>query len=273
MNEKIFNSDFILSFRRPEVRQRYFQTRKAKLLNQYRVFSATSLMLSVICSCLVTNFPTSKSVEKASNPSILILVWSVSFCIFFTNILNFLTKKLSILRWLNYLEFLLLPIICTYIRIVLEILIRNNLPFSNFLILVEVLARWYITRSSIFTFVEALFLTGGSMLVIWGCLYVITSSSQMDNAIYYYLVYCFMLLTILLISYYVERITKEGFGRKYIQGNKLRCLTDAFEKVETGFLLIRSGKISFINLFLKENLHKFLKASSPVQEVLDSESN
>jgi hypothetical protein len=283
MIEKIFKSELFLSFRRPEVRHRYFQIRKSNLLNRYRVFSATSLMLSLACSCLITNFPTIENNQKSINSFLLYMTWSISLLIFITNILNFTTKNLSFLRWFNYLEFLLLPIICTFIRIVLEKLTKNNIPFSNFLTLLEICARGFILRPSIFTFFESLFLTFGSIVILWGFLYNMATFSQLsqlgqlgqlsqiDYGINFYLVYTFMLLILLVFSYYIERIIKESFGMKYIQGNKLRCLTDAFEKVETGFLLIRAGKVSFINLFLKQNLHKFFKATT--NHEIEIESN
>ena len=80
-----------------------------------------------------------------------------------------------------------------------------------------------------------------------------------------------MLVAICILSYFLERIMKFSFAQKYIQGNKLRCLTDAFQKVETGFMLIRANKISFMNIFLKQNMHKFFKR--PLGRTMDFESN
>jgi hypothetical protein len=269
MKEHIFRNNFLLYFNRPELTEKYYHIRKKNLAKRFRIFSLSMLFISLVACCLITSFRLSNDNNFSKTP-ILILNWITFLFISLNSLLNFLTNNLYVLKWTNYLVFFLSPIVFNYLKIPLLILANNNSSLSNLFLLCEVFGRTFTIGGLVFTFLESLFLNFTSILLVWSLLFNITSENFLETPLYFYLVYTLMLIYLTIFSYFLERIMKFSFAQKYIQGNKLRCLTDAFQKVETGFMLVRANKISFMNMFLKKNIHKFFKRS--LNQTLDIES-
>jgi hypothetical protein len=164
---------------------------------------------------------------------------------------SYLTKKIKIIKMINYTIFFfqIFVIIAFRFAIIKVTNFYSILLFFEYLL--EIIVRLIWVVFFLHSFLESLVLNILSLITVWIVVPTLFPEKLYNEEIINTLAYSFVLLSVIIIAYVLERQQKEAFYFHWQADTKAKWLINVFENLNSGFVSIKNSKISYINSYFK----------------------
>jgi hypothetical protein len=171
------------------------------------------------------------------------------------------TKNIKIIKWINYTIFYFQ----IYVIIAFRFAIIKVTHASSFLLffeyLFEIIVRLIWVILFLHSFLESCVLNILSLVTVWLVVPILFTEKLYNEEIINTLAYSFVLFSVIIIAYVLERQQKQAFYFHWQADTKAKWLTNVFENLNSGFVSVKNSKISYVNSYFK-NFLKNLKLSN-----------
>lgn len=253
MSEKIFKNSFTLALKDKQIDERYHE-HKMKNIYYYNKFFLLFLLAQ---SIFVTVFVSTKF--NMFNLTILVkfpivVTYIVDF--FLLVFLIFEIKKIpsKYYLWAHNFAYYLTLFVNFNLRIVILRILKVDTNVTVYLFIVEILFRMVWMLLAFQTFVQCILLNFISLITLWILIPLLTPADIYSSTIMNTIAYTAGLFFVQIYQYFFERMNKQAFYYNAFSKRNSDWLTGVFENMNTGFIKIKSGKVSFVNSFLKNLL-------------------
>ena len=255
MNDNIFNNNFKLRFNNKEVEVDFQKMKDEKFI----YFNKWIIIFSLCSAVAVSIFQAfyfeafDKYIFFKFN-SITTLLAAFMYLIFV--IASYRCKNLIILKWLHYVLFYFQIFVIMAFRFAIIRIVNVSPILLFFQYFFEIIVRLVCVILFLHSFLESLILNTLSLLTVWIVIPSLFPPDNFKDEMINTLAYSCVLFSVMGIAFILERQQKLAFYFFWLADNKAKWLTNVFDNLNSGFLSIKGGKISFINSFFLTRMKK-----------------
>lgn len=255
MSDDVFKRWINLKFNEVDVELDFIKMKDKKLSLFIRPAVIFSLMSSVAVSTFIS-FYIESFITLTFFQFCLIASWAASFIYFIFLVSLFFTKKLNVYRWMNFFFFYFQIFVIISVRFAFLKIVKVSSIMIFFEYFLEIFIRLFWVILYLQSFLECLILNILSLVTVWiviGSMYPVESLSE---EIIITLAYSVVMFSVIGIAWIVERQQKLSFYFKWKAEKKASWLTKVLDNLNSGYILIKKGKINYINSFLLTLLNR-----------------
>jgi hypothetical protein len=259
MSNTIFQNFFTLRLKDKLIEEK-FQANKLKNIYYFNKFFLIFLFLQ---SLFVTVFISTKI--KMFNLSVLISVpivtsYIVTFLllVFFIFEIRKIPSKYYI--WVHNFTYYLTLFVNVNLRIVILRILEVDTQVTVYLVIFEILFKFVWMLLALQNFVHCILLNIVTLITLWVLVTILTPQNIYSSGLINTAGYTIGLVLVQIFQYLFERKNKLAFYYNVFSKRTADWLTGVFENMNTGFITIKSGKVSFLNSYLNNFLEKIHRA-------------
>jgi hypothetical protein len=249
MQERIFRSNFRLSFLRNQIESEY----KKKMDNQ--IANHISVLLLILCLLsygvtILTSFYFN-TLEK-SMMFFVVIVTSYFVSVVFTvfSVFAIFSKKIKWIILMHYTMYFLLFFLFVNFRYTIFRVAKIEPIFFYFLIIVELIVRLLWVILNLQTFIECLILNTLSLACIWILYPCVFPENIYRDGMINFAAYSSIFFMTVGFAYVLVRQQKMAFYFHRTAQKKANWLDSVFENMNEGFISVRGKVISYINPYI-----------------------
>jgi hypothetical protein len=250
MQEKIFINCLNLKMKNIQVESDYQEMKD----NRLKFLNLSIILFSFLSSLAVMIFhyffyQEFQELKFFKFNVIMCSITSVMYLVLMT--WSYLTKKIKIIKMINYTIFFfqIFVIIAFRFAIIKVTNFYSILLFFEYLL--EIIVRLIWVVFFLHSFLESLVLNILSLITVWIVVPTLFPEKLYNEEIINTLAYSFVLFSVIIIAYVLERQQKEAFYFHWQADTKAKWLINVFENLNSGFVSIKNSKISYINSYFK----------------------
>lgn len=272
MNERIFYNRIKLNFQEKEAESDY-QIKKDKILNlcirHVILFSLVSSLAVAIFQIFYFDKAKSLILYKFN----LISSFSASLIYTIFILLSFFIKNSRVYKWFHYIVFFyqIFVIISFRFTIIRIVEAPSILLFLEYLFEILVRLTWVVFNLQSFS--ESFMLNTLSLVAVWIVIPNLYPEIYLKDELYFTMAYSFVLVSVIIIAYILEKQQRIAFYYQWKADRKAQWLTNVLENLNSGFMSIKEGKVTYINSFLKNLFGKLIKSESRFQKFIHPSSD
>jgi hypothetical protein len=254
MNDKIFRGCF-LEFSNKEVEEDFQKMKDEKFTYFNKWIMAFSL-----CSAIAVSIFQAFYYEKYNEYKIfqfnIITTYLAVFM--YTIFLGFCicSKRIKLIRWMHYIHFYFQIFVIMAFRFAIFRIVNVSPILLFFQYFFEIIVRLVWVILFLHSFLESLILNTLSLATVWIVIPCLFPPENFKDEMINTLAYSCVLFSVMGIAFILERQQKLAFYFFWLADKKAKWLTNVFENLNSGFLSIKGGKISFINSFFLTQMKK-----------------
>ena len=257
-SKTIFRNCFTLRLKDKQIEEKF---QKHKLENIY-YFNKFFLIFLLVQSIFVTVFIYTKI--KLFNMSTLIsfpIIASSMVTLILSVFLIFEIKKIpsNYYVWVHNFTYYLTLYVNYNLRIVILRIFKVDPQVTVYLVIIEILFRFVWMLLAFQNFVQCFLLNILTLTSLWILIPILSPKDIYNSTLINTAGYTIGLILVQIYQYLFERKNKQAFYYNAFSRRTADWLTGVFENMNTGFITIKSGKISFLNSYLKNLLKKIYR--------------
>jgi hypothetical protein len=271
--EKIFKSFLNLDYLNNNIEKEH-QINRENLIKKYLKYLTIFIGLLSVANSIQISFFFKYSFSVNFYKILCMSYLFTAVYIVFTTLVFVYSENTKFSKIINFLNYYFLVFIFINLRFPLTRFTEVNLIFFFSLLCLELIFRLVWANMGILTFKQHLILNFISIISIFSVYVPSSSDNERFKSLILMLAITFTLIVSIIFSYFLERHMKKEFYLNYNDKLKTKWFSNVLENMNTGFLSIKNGKVSYINKFLNEKFRKlkYLKSNKEMIFANSSES-
>jgi hypothetical protein len=268
MKERIFDSRIKLNFQENEAESE-FQKMKDERLNLCIKHVILFSLLSSLAVAIFQIFYFEEAKFLIIYKFNLITSFSASLLYLIFIFWSFFTKNINVYKWFHFIIFFYQIFVIISFRFTIFRVVKapSILLFLEYLFEIMVRLTWVVFNLQ--SFLESFILNTLSLLAVWIVIPTLYLENYLKDELYETMAYSFVLVSVVSIAYILERQQRIAFYYHWKADKKAKWLTNVFENINSGFVSLKNGKVSYINSHLKNLLEKLTKSDGKLQKILN----
>jgi hypothetical protein len=186
--------------------------------------------------------------------------------------LIFVTKNLTVLRWVHYIIFYFQIFVIMAFRFEIFKILNSNSTLIFFEYLIEIIVRLIWVILFIHSFLESLILNSLVILTVWLIIPFLYPTEKFREEMINSSAYSLVILSVMVIGYILERQQKMAFYFLWQASSKANLLTSILDHLNSGFVSIKSGRIKYINSLFINHLEKLKQTSKLTEDIKEKKT-
>ena len=256
MTDKIFTSYLNLTLKNKEVESDYLEMKNKK----FKFVHLPIVMFSFLASIAVMTF---KYIYLHKFTDVFFYKFNLLMCsitsLIYIGLMvwSCMTTNIKIKKLIDYTIFYCQIFVIIAFRFAIIRVTESTLVLLFFEYLLEIIVRIIWVNLFIHSFKECFYLNTASLITVWIIILSFFPEKSYNEEIINTLAYSFVIFSIIIIAFVLERQQKEAFYFHWQADNKAKWLinvVNVFENLNSGFVSIKDNKISYINPYFKKVL-------------------